>query len=393
VEYEPISLMEPLMPEQGNRRLEDLAVELVAKASALTSQLKPIVNNAVGDLVRSMNCYYSNLIEGHNTHPRDIDRALAGNYSQDSKKRCLQLEAKAHIEVQRAIDLDSSSVNIASTDYITWIHREFCRKLPEELLWVENPDMRDRTIVIPGELRSRNVCIGNHVPPNFNSVERFLDRFVEAYNPDRLSKLRQVIAVAASHHRLLWIHPFLDGNGRVTRLFSHAYLKQIGIGTSLWSVSRGLARRASEYKDLLMSADRPRWNDLDGRGNLTAAGLQRFCEFFLEICIDQVEFMTSLLAPSELLHRIALYVEEEVRAERLRNGSFPLLQEALLAGEFARGRAAFLTGYQERQARTMLNDLVKAGLLVSDGPKKPVRLGFPVNVVERWFPNLYPGWQ
>ena len=393
MEYEPISLMEPLMPEQGNRRLEDLAVELVAKASSLTSQLRPIVNNAVGDLVRSMNCYYSNLIEGHNTHPRDIDRALAGNYSQDSKKRCLQLEARAHIEVQRAIDLDSRSVNIVSTDYMTWIHREFCSKLPEELLWVENPDTSDRTIVIPGELRSRNVRIGSHVPPNFNSVERFLDRFVEAYNPDRLSKLRQVIAVAASHHRLLWIHPFLDGNGRVTRLFSHAYLKQIGIGTSLWSVSRGLARRKREYKDLLMAADQPRWNDLDGRGNLTAAGLQRFCEFFLEICIDQVEFMTSLLAPSELLNRIALYVEEEVRAGRLRKGSFPLLQEALLAGEFARGRAAFLTGYQERQARVILNDLVKIGLLKSDSPRKPVRLGFPVNIVERWFPNLYPGWQ
>jgi Fic family protein len=390
VEYEPISLMEPLMPEQGNRRLEDLAVELVAKASALASQLRPIVNNAVGDLVHSMNCYYSNLIEGHNTHPRDINRALAGNYSQDSKKKCLQLEARAHIEVQRAIDLDSRSVNIVSMDYMTWIHREFCSKLPEELLWVENPDTSDRTLVIPGELRSRNVCVGKHVPPDSNSVKRFLDRFAEVYNPDHLSKLRQVIAVAASHHRLLWIHPFLDGNGRVTRLVSHAYLKQIGIGTSLWSVSRGLARRASEYKDLLMAADQPRWNDLDGRGNLTAAGLQRFCEFFLEVCIDQVEFMTSLLAPSELLHRIALYVEVEVSAGRLRKGSFPLLQEALLVGEFDRGRAAFLTGYQERQARTILHNLVKAGLLVSDGPKKPVRLGFPVNVVERWFPNLYP---
>jgi len=391
VEYEPISLIEPLMPVSGDRRLEDLAIELIAKSSALGSQLKPAVVESIGDLVRSMNCYYSNLIEGHNTHLRDIDRALAGEYSQDTQKRSLQLEARAHIEVQRSIDSASDGVNVVSTDYIRWIHREFCTKLPEALLWVGNPDTGDQRRVIPGELRTQGVSVGQHIPPNAVSVPRFLERFAEAYSPNRLSKLQQVIAVAASHHHLLWIHPFLDGNGRVTRLLSHAYLKQIGVGNSLWSVSRGLARRVSEYKSLLNAADQQRWNDLDGRGNLTARGLQRFCEFFLEICIDQVEFMASLIEPSELLNRMALYVEEEVRAGRLKKRSFALLQEALLAGEFERGRAAYLTGYQDRQARTVLSSLLKSGLLVSDRAKTPVRLGFPVGVVERWFPKLYSG--
>jgi hypothetical protein len=84
-----------------------------------------------------------------------------------------------------------------------------------------------------------------------------------------------------------------------------------------------------------------------------------------------------------------LYVEEEVRAGRLKKGSFALLQEALLAGEFGRGKAAYLTGYQDRQARTVLRSLLDAKLLMSDSPKKPVRLGFPTDVVERWFPKLY----
>ena len=78
-----ITLIEPMMPGETRGPLEDKALELATKASALASRLHPIVSNSVGDLVRSMNCYYSNLIEGHDTHPFDIDRALAEDFSKD----------------------------------------------------------------------------------------------------------------------------------------------------------------------------------------------------------------------------------------------------------------------------------------------------------------------
>ncbi|MGK7876702.1 MAG: Fic family protein [Xenococcaceae cyanobacterium] len=388
---EPVSLMEPMLPALGTRLLEDLAAELIASSSALNATVNPSVATSIGELVRSMNCYYSNLIEGHTTHPRDIDRALANDFSSEPKKRALQLEAKAHIEVQLLIDKGEAPINLVGADYLRWIHREFCRRLPPELLIVQNPNTGKCVVVTPGKLRTGDVIVGAHIPISAQAIPRFLGRFEEAYKPSLLSKIRQAIAVAASHHRLLWIHPFYDGNGRFARLFSHAFLKQIGVGSSLWSVSRGLARNISKYKGLLMGADRERWNDLDGRGNLTARGLQEFCQFFLEICIDQVEFMRSLLEPSQLLSRIELYVEEEIRARRLPKRSFPLLREALLAPKVERGCAAAITGYSERQARTVLSGLVKAGLLVSDTPKGAVRLGVPTDVVERYFPKLYPG--
>lgn len=383
------TLMEPMIPEDGGKKLEDLATDLVAKASSLASALRPEVRASVGDLVRSMNCYYSNLIEGHNTHPRDIDRAMKADYSKDTKKRELQLEARAHIEVQQMLDTGTLDTP-TSPDFLCWIHREFCSRLPEELLWVENPDTGKKIKVVPGELRDGDVQVGRHIPPHADALPLFLKRLADAYAPERLSKLRQIIAVGASHHRLLWIHPFYDGNGRVTRLFSHAYLRHIGIGNSMWSISRGLARRVEEYKKLLMQADEPRRGDLDGRGSLTAAGLTAFCEFFLEACIDQVDYMASILEPSELLRRMQLYCEDEMHAGRLPKGSFLLLREALLAGSVERGKADSITGYKERQARIVLNDLVGKGLLVSDTPKSPVRLGFPIDVVERWFPKLYP---
>jgi len=386
-----VAVMEPMMPESGRRKLEDLATELVGKANALAGRVHPVVRQSVGDLVRSMNCYYSNLIEGHDTHPRDIDRALVEDYSTEPKKRALQLEARAHIEVQRMIDWGEVDLPLISADFVLWVHQEFGKRLPDELLWVENPDTKEKVRNEPGELRRSGVQVGYHVPPGANELPAFMARFEEAYRLDRLSKLQQVIAVAASHHRLLWIHPFYDGNGRVARLFSHRFLKEIGLGNSLWSASRGLARRNADYKARLMGADQDRWNDLDGRGTLSAGGLEAFCSFFLEVCIDQVSFMESLLEPAELRRRMSFWAEDETRAGRLPKGAWPLLREVLNEGEVERGLAPEITGYKERQARTVLTDLMKRGLLVSDTQRGPVRLGFPIDVVERWFPQLYPG--
>lgn len=383
---ETIDLMEPMLPE-ASKVLEDLVFTLTQRASELNAILKPRTAEAVGNLVRSMNCYYSNLIEGHNTHPRDIDRALAEDFSDNPEKRDLQLEAKAHIDVQRMIDMETQK-DVVSIQFIRDIHQQFCSYLPDSLLWLGEGKTRIR--LVPGEFRTGRVQVGQHFPPGPDKIERFLNRFVQVYHPSHLSKVKQVIAVAAAHHRLLWIHPFYDGNGRVTRLFSHAYLKDIGIGSSLWSVSRGLARNVQTYKRLLMAADRQRENDFDGRGNLSLKALNEFIQFFLETALDQVQFMRSLLEPEHLLKRLEHYINDEVNLGHLPKGSFSLLREAILSDEVERGRAPLITGYQPRQARTVLSTLVSKGLLVSDTPKGPVRIAFPLDVVERIFPSLYP---
>jgi len=380
--------MNPMMPGSG-RELEDKAVDLIEKSSAFAAMLNSDVSIAVGDLVRSMNCYYSNFIEGHDTHPRDIERALAEDFDDSAEKRDLQLEAKAHIEVQSLIDRGCAPDNALSKDFALWIHKEFCERLPESMLWAENPDTGERIRVVPGKLRDVSVIVGRHIPPEHEQLESFLKRFEEAYDPNIHSRARRIVSVAAAHHRFAWIHPFVDGNGRVARLMSHAYLKQLGIGCRLWSVSRGLARRADEYKRLLQAADAPRQGPLDGRGALSEKGLTNFCTFFLDTCIDQVEFMDKSLDLKGLQLRIERYCTYEQDAKHLLPGSWQLLREALLSGEFRRGKAADLTGKSPAQARKVLGKLVKKGLLVSDTEKGPVRLGFPLHVLGHWIPGLY----
>lgn len=382
--------IEPALPADVDHRLEDLAYELVAAASTLAGQIHPVVQQSIGNLVRSMNCYYSNLIEGHNTLPRDIERALAHDYSAEPERRNLQLEAFAHIEVQSKIDSDADDRGEpVSKAYIQWLHREFYSRLPEPLLRSENPDIGEWVRVIPGEIRTQDVKVGFHIPPSGEQLQDCLARFEEIYSSVP-SRFRKVIAVAAAHHRLLWIHPFLDGNGRVARLMAHAIFHRLGIGSSLWAVSRGLARNAADYKALLMAADRQRENDYDGRGSLSERALSDFCVFFLRISIDQVRFMQSILNPANLLRRIELYCRDEAQAGRLPRGSYPILREALLQGFAERGAVPGLVGLRERAARNITAALLGEKILISDSPRAPLRLGFPIKVVERWFPSLYP---
>ena len=388
---ESLALIEPLLPGLKDRVLTDLATQLWVENSALNSNLQIGTMLGIGDLVRTMNCYYSNLIEGHRTHPIDIERALAQDFSLDPRQRELQLEAKAHIEVQREIDLGNAPAQVVSGEYLKWIHREFCTRLPAEMLVLTNAQNSKQIQILPGEWRTGDVIVGRHIPISAPAIDSFVTRFATGYRLDRLSQIDQVIAVAAAHHRLVWIHPFYDGNGRVARLFSHGMFREIGIGTSLWSISRGLARSRDLYRAVLANADLPRWNDLDGRGNLTAKGLQAFCEFFLRTCIDQVQFMRSCLDPAQLLARIEVYLGEEIVAKRLLNGSERVVAAVFRVGELDRGRAAAVSGYQERQGRKVLQRLLAAGLLVSDTPKGAVRVGFPTSLLDRYFPRLFLG--
>ena len=382
-----------MLPTVEEADLTNLAFELIQTSSALTAPMPIPVQDELGRLVRSMNCYYSNLIEGHQTNPRDIERALARDLDVPGRKRDLQEEAIAHIAVQAAIDTGAllNSDWPTSEQYIRSIHREFCSRLPDRLLWVKSQDSDRQVQVVPGEFRKDIVDIGRHRPPAPNLLNAFVSRFESAYAPGNLSKVQQLLSSAAAHHRLLWIHPFVDGNGRVARLMSHAILLRLGVGSSLWSISRGLARNVESYKAHLAAADSSRRGDFDGRGALSYSALKEFCRFFLEACLDQVEFMRKLVQPAEIVRRIEIYVAEEVHARRLPKGSFEMLREAFFKGEVPRGRAPELTGYEERRARETVSTLVEKGLLISKGPRAALTIGFPMFVLERWLPALYPG--
>jgi Fic family protein len=335
-----------------------------------------------------MNCYYSNLIEGHTTHPVEIERALKGEYSDNIEERNLQLEAKAHIAVQKWID-DGNLRGQATTRHgICEVHRRFCGELPNDLLSVEDPATHARLPVVPGEFRRNHVKVGRLVPVSPGAVPRFMDRFESVYTG--LDKVESVLAAAAAHHRLAWIHPFLDSNGRVARLMSHATLLETLNTGAIWSVARGLAKRVATYKELLANCDRTRRNELDGRGNLSEEALVDFTRFFLETCIDQVDFIEKLVQPNELRARIQLWVEEEARLQRIHPKSGLLLDAILYRGEVPRGDVAQILGLSARYSRDTVAELTQRGVIASETPYGPIHLVFTAKLAPRWMPSLFP---
>lgn len=391
---ETVDRIEPARLEEIPERLSDLVADLAAAAATLGKALHTRTAQNLADLVRIMNTYYSNLIEGHDTRPRDIERALAGELDRAEGRRNLQLEAKAHIRVQEQIDRmaeEGHPREPASREFLRWLHREFYRDAPEAMLRVRGAG--PEFVMVPGEWRSRpehDNAVGRHIPPSSSRVEAFMAHFELRYRFEPLGKSARIIAMAAAHHRLNYVHPFPDGNGRVSRLMSHAMASAAGIGAyGLWSISRGLARglgSPAEYKTMMDIADTPRQGDLDGRGNLSLKALVEFVQWFLEVALDQVRFMAGLFELGNLAQRLTQYVE---RSDRLKPEAARLLHEALVRGEFERGEASRIAGLPERTARRVLNDLVDEGLLASDTPKGPVSLRFPAASLDRLFPRLY----
>jgi Fic family protein len=388
---ESIGLMEPMIIGDGARQraaLTDLALDLAQKSAGFRRSLPESLVASLADLVRSMNCYYSNLIEGHNTHPIDIERALKGDYSKDTKKRDLQLEAKAHITVQQWIDDGGLKGRAVTADSIQEIHRRFCELLPDDLLWIEDPATQEKIRVIPGELRGRDVAVGIHVPVSPAAVPRFLKRFEEVYR--KLGKSETILAAAAAHHRLAWIHPFLDGNGRVMRLMSHATLLEALDTGAVWSIARGLARSVDAYKAHLAACDLKRRNDLDGRGPLSEETLTEFTNYFLSTCIDQVTFMEGLMQPDQLRTRILLWAEEQMRLNKLPSKSGAILEAVLYRGELPRADTSAIVDSSERSARRVVSALFEQGVLTSESTRAPLRLAFPATLASRWMPGLFP---
>jgi len=393
--FEALQRIEPARLENPPETVADLVAELSALSAKLGTSLHPRTAAHFAELVRVMNTYYSNLIEGHDTRPRDIERALAGQFDKDQRRRNLQIEAAAHIRVQAEVDrlgVEEQLPAPASPDFVQWLHREFYRDAPEELLRVSG-DGRNLTMT-PGQWRARpeeDAAVGRHIPPSSQHVDEFTRYFADRYRFDRMGKAGRIIAMAAAHHWFNYIHPFPHGNGRVSRLMSHAMEWKAGIAAhGLWSISRGLARgltSGTEYKQMMDLADTPRQGDLDGRGNLSQRALIDFVVWFLRVAVDQVQFMSSLFELEKLKDRLHALVAQR---DTLKPEASRLLDETLVRGEIERGETSRITGLPERSARRVLNDLLREGILASSTPKGPVSLRFPMDTLETLFPRLYP---
>ena len=396
----PSARFHPLLPEGAAQgQLLERAAALVTESLRLESAARGMTA-ALAPLLRGMNSYYSNKIEGQHTRPSDIDRALHQQFDSDAKQARKQRLAVAHIEAELALEETVALEAISPAErealyapkFVQRIHAELYQRLPD----AERVN-DDGMPVGPGQWRTSRVTAGQHLAPDPTQIAALLSEWQRAYGG--LPGLEQaIIGACCSHQRLLWIHPFLDGNGRTARLHTHLVLTALQLTHGIWSPLRGMARDQESYYARLNNADLPRRNDLDGRGPLSLEELVAFAGWMLDVCLDQARFMRGLVGLegfkerlADLLRWLAAHpwpIGSETSVAKLE--SLEALHYVCIAGPLERARFIAMTGLPPRTARRVLSTLLDFGLLISGGPRSPVRFGVPLRSLRFLFPRLWP---
>jgi Fic family protein len=341
-----------------------------------------------------MNSYYTNKIEGQHTRPADVERALRQEFVADKKQARRQRLALAHIAAEAKLEQapPDSAAELYSTEFVQRIHAEIYERIPARERVAD-----DGAKIVPGALRQGSVAAGRHLAPPASEVPELLRVWGERYAalPGREQPL---VGAACAHHRLLWVHPFPDGNGRAARLHTHLVLTALGLTHGLWSPLRGMAREQETYYARLNNADLPRRNALDGRGALSQEELLAFAQWLLELCIDQARFMRGLLALDSLKGRLReLLLSLDAQPWSLGSEVSVVKVDALEAlhyvavfGPLERGRFMAMTGLPERTARRVLASLLHYGILTADTSRAPVAFAVPLRSLRFVFPRLWP---
>ena len=391
-----IGRIQPLIPEERVLApLLELASQLVAECHRLGGRASQPLMHALRPKLRAMNSYYTNKIEGQHTKPAAIEEALRKQFDADAALAKRQHLAIAHMEVEEELErrlAGKSARDLFNPAPVREIHALLYGKLPDA-----DRATDDGKPIIPGEYRRDDVQTGRHVAPPWRDVGDLMDAWAARYRT--LVGAEALLAgTACAHHRLTWIHPFIDGNGRVARLHTHLVLNAMGLTHGLWSPMRGLARTQENYYARLNNADLPRRNDLDGRGPLSQEELIKFASYFLETCLDQVRFMTQRLDLGSLKDRLkALLVNLEGKpwqmgSERsiVKLDALEALHYAAMAGPIERSRFIALTGLGVRTGRRVMASLLDFGVLAAETSRAPVSFAVPLASLKFLFPNLWP---
>jgi Fic family protein len=349
-------------------------------------------SETVGEMVQVLevvNSYSSNRMEGNPTRIGDIFNARDGHFIPTAIGRNFQLEHLAHLQVSAFIRESVPQGRPCSREFLREIHRQFYTALPEELRFATLMT-GEKVPIRPGEWRTAPATVGRFQTPTPDQIDAIMEEFENAYHPDRVEPVDQLGALAASHHRFLWAHPFSDGNGRVARLMSDALALRWGVGgKGLYSISRGLARRRADYDSALAQADASRLNDLDGRGNLSRQGLIAFTRFYLETMADQIQFIGGLLDFSGLQGRWETFLQSQESAGLLSRSEAAVLRPLLRQGWIRRGDIQILARLERRQATNVAAKLLKGGWVQSDSVKGPLSLRIGKEAARALFPEFF----
>ncbi|MBY0572619.1 MAG: Fic family protein, partial [Undibacterium sp.] len=364
--------MTPLLPgELKFNLLRPLAAQVISEAKELSAQGMPHLRNLLRETLRPMNSFYTNKIEGQHTEPLLIARALNKDFSKEPDEARRQRIAIAHIQTERSGEAAYPLFNAKtffSPQVVQAIHAHLHSQLSSEDLiqtFIQSGTQEQTEIVKPGQWREHGVVVGKHIAPDPNAIPSLMEAWQAAYQY-AVAGENALIALMAAHHRLTWIHPFIDGNGRSARLHTHLGLAALGLTQGLWSPMRGLARAQNDYYLHLAQADQPRQGDYDGRGVLSENALVASIEFLMKVCLDQIQFMGTMLDMGHFEARLCQLLAAsatKVATKALKLEAAAPLTYLATVPSLERNKFKGMMGLASRTADRVLADLFTLGIV------------------------------
>ena len=386
--------MNPALPSKIDDELEALCWQVATESADLGKGLPQGLLDSLTEFLEIVNSFYTNSMEGNPSLLKDIEAALLGKTTGDKIQRNYQLEHVAHIKVQREMlkrVKNEKDLQVCGADFITWLHREFYEKVPDEMRFALTQSGK-KVPIIPGEIRNEPVIVGKHEggPETKIEILDYLKLFESTYDSAKLPQKMWLIALAASHHRLLWMHPFSDGNGRVSRLFTVAYMNKIDVASNnIWTINRYFARNRVTYDAHLEMADRPPRNSLDGRGPLSQEDLVVFCKFFLNGCLDQIRYMKETLSLNKFLKpKFEIFLNMKIATHALSKSGALVLKTVLVQGEVPRGDVKDICNVESRRATAIIRELISGGFASSNTAYGPLKIKITSEMASFLFPGL-----
>lgn len=389
--------VEPLLPDYTSPVLQEKAEEIIALSGRFKNALHELTFKSVLELIVPMNIYYTNLIENIDTNPIDIHNAIVNSQQMTDnpfRNRISDSEILINLERQllEAIIFEEETKEYWSFSFIKNLHKQFFEKIPTEKRFVLS--VKEEPIQIePGEYREMGAKIQRHIAPNPEDISSLMLHFQNIYDTGRFHSIAQrLMNIAAQHHRLLFIHPFMDGNGRTARLQTDVALFSEDLSNGLWMPSRGFARKLDVYREKLSQADQSKLNASDGKGALSQAKLNEFCEFFFDVCIDQMEFMSEKLKVSTLQENYESMLQYFVSRKAFPEEAILPLMHAFEFGKIKKHEFHRLYGKSDKPSKELGRKLVSLGFLKEDKKdvKKPYEIALPIHAALFLFPEMYP---
>jgi Fic family protein len=192
-------------------------LDIISEIGALKEKLdnfRQIDSFRIAQALELEYTFESNRIEGNTLTLRETDLVINEGLTISGKSMREHLEAINH---QEAIE------------YIKYLMSNNKTLVEREVLSIHNLILRGIHPEDAGRYRKVQVMIkgSTHMPPQPFMVAKDMEDFFIWYETNK-NKIHPVLLAAEAHERIVTIHPFIDGNGRTSRLVMNLILLQHG---------------------------------------------------------------------------------------------------------------------------------------------------------------------